>query len=57
MKLKEYLDINGISIKEFADKLDYTRTHISQLVHSKQKPSEKLKRQISKLTKGQVTFD
>lgn len=57
MKLKEYLDVNGVSIKEFAEKLDYTRTHISQLVNSKQKPSEKLKRQISKVTKGQVTFD
>ncbi len=57
MKLKDYLIAHEIAIKDFAEKLDYTRSHISQIVNEKQKPSEKLKRQITKITKGEVTFD
>lgn len=57
MELIEYLKENDISIQCFADKVDYTREHMSKVVNGKSKPSEKLKRQISRLTKGLVTFE
>lgn len=57
MNLSEYLKENKLNVKEFAEILDYTREHISHVINGKSKPSAKLKRQISKATKGQVTFD
>jgi hypothetical protein len=57
MELIEYLKEKNISIQCFANKVDYTREHMSKVVNGKSKPSEKLKRQISRLTKGLVTFE
>ncbi len=57
MELKEYLKKNNMNIKEFALKLDYTRSHMSRIVNGRVNPSDKIKRQISKLTEGEVTFD
>lgn len=55
MKLKDYLFHNGISIQDFADKLEYSRTHLSQIVNGQSKPSKRLAKAIEQLTNGQVT--
>jgi transcriptional regulator with XRE-family HTH domain len=57
MKLIEYLKENNMTILSFANKIDYTREHISKVANGKSIPSEKMKRQIHKATKGVVTFD
>ena len=55
MTLKEYLFHNKMSVKEFADILDYSRTHISAIVNDKSYASPKLIRRIERLTEGKVT--
>lgn len=56
MELIDYLKENKMDIQEFAKKIDYTREHMSRIVNKKKKPSEKLKRQIHKITNGKVKF-
>lgn len=56
MDLMEYLKKENISITEFAEKIDYTREHISKLLSGKNKSSAKLKRKIEKATNGKVKF-
>ena len=51
MNLADYLKENKMDIKEFAQKIDYSREHISRIVNGKAKPSPKLKRAIEKFTK------
>lgn len=55
MKLKDYLYHNGISIQDFADKLEYSRTHLSQVVNGQSNPSKRLAKAIEKETEGKVT--
>ena len=57
MNLREYLFINRLSVKEFSEKVDYSRTHISGIMHGKLKPSPKLARRIEKETNGEVTIE
>ena len=54
MKLREYLFVRRMSVKEFSEILDYSRTHLSAIVNETQKPSPKLARRIEKETKGEV---
>ena len=55
MKLKDYLYYNEISIQDFADNLEYSRTHLSQIVNGQSNPSKRLAKAIELQTKGQVT--
>ncbi len=55
MNLREYLFIKRISVKEFSEALDYSRTHLSGIVHGKLKPSKRLAKAIEKATNGEVT--
>lgn len=57
MKLREYLFVKRISVKDFSQIVDYSRTHISAIVNEKLKPSPKLARRIEKETNGEVTID
>lgn len=57
MKLREYLFVNRISVKEFSKSVDYSRTHLSGVVNGKLKPSKKLARAIEKATQGEVSIE
>ncbi len=54
MKLREYLFVHRMTVKEFSELLDYSRTHLSAIVNEKLKPSPKLARRIEKETNGEV---
>jgi DNA-binding transcriptional regulator YdaS (Cro superfamily) len=57
MDLREYLFIHRLSVKDFSEKLDYSRTHLSAIVHGKLKPSKRLARAIERETNGEVTVE
>lgn len=57
MKLREYLFIHRMTVKEFSELVDYSRTHLSAIVNEKLKPSPKLARRIEKETNGEVKAD
>ena len=54
MNLRDYLSIHRLSVKEFSQSVDYSRTHLSAIVNGKLKPSPKLARRIEKETNGEV---
>lgn len=54
MDLREYLFRKKIGIQQFADELEYSRTHLSLIVHGKSKPSVRLAKAIEKATNGEV---
>jgi transcriptional regulator with XRE-family HTH domain len=54
MKLKDYLYHNRISIQDFADRLEYSRTHLSQIVNGQSFPSKRLAKAIEQATAGKV---
>lgn len=56
MNLREYLFINRLSVTEFSEKLEYSRTHLSAIIHGKLKPSKRLAKAIEKATNGDVTI-
>jgi DNA-binding transcriptional regulator YdaS (Cro superfamily) len=55
MNLREYLFYNRISIKEFAEKIEYSRPHLSGIIHGKYRPSARLAKTIELATNGEVT--
>ncbi len=55
MDLREYLFRERISTQEFAQKLEYSRTHLSLIANGKAKPSLRLAKAIEKETDGKVT--
>jgi transcriptional regulator with XRE-family HTH domain len=55
VNLGYYLENNGISIQDFADKLVYSRTHLSQIINDQSNPSKRLAKVIEKETGGKVT--
>lgn len=57
MDLREYLFRKRITVKDFAEKIDYSRTHMSEIVNMKRKPTKKLARAIEKATNGEVTVE
>lgn len=57
MKLKDYLYHHGISIQDFADKLEYSRTHLSQIVNGQSNPSKRLAKSIERETSGEVKVE
>ena len=57
MTLDDFLHFERITIKEFAEKINYSRTHISQVLNGKQKPSWKLVKLVFNETGGQVDLN
>lgn len=54
MNLREYLFYNKITVKDFADKLGYSRSYISGIVHELSMPSPRLAKEIEKVTQGKI---
>ncbi len=54
MQLRDYLYFKKLTIKYMADKLKYSRTHMSLVVNGISKPSQRLADAIEKFTKGEV---
>lgn len=57
MDLREYLFRKRLTVKQLADKLEYSRTHLSQIVNGHIKPSPRLAKSIEKETDGEVTAE
>ena len=55
--LETYLYNQRMSVTEFSLLLDYSRTHLSQVIHGRQKPSRKLARAIERTTNGNITAE
>lgn len=54
MELKLYLVKNRMTIKEFADMIEYSRPHLSGVISGKFNPSPRLIKMIQEATNGQV---
>lgn len=54
MNLRDYLYYNKISVKDFSKNLDYSRTHISAIIHGRLKPTKRLAKAIEQATNGEV---
>ena len=54
MDLREYLFRKKISVTDFGKIVNYSRAHISKIIHGKQQPSKKLAEAIEKATNGEV---
>ena len=57
MNLRDYLSLHRITVKDFSELVDYSRTHLSAIVNGKLKPSPKLARRIEKETHGEVKVE
>lgn len=57
MKLNEYLFKTETKQTTFAEMLDISRPHLTQIVSGKRKPSPKLAKKIIEATKGHVTLN
>ncbi len=55
MDLKEYLYQKRMTITQFCEFVEYSRTHLSQVINGSLKPGKKLLKTIEKGTGGQVT--
>ncbi len=55
MDLREYLFRKRMTTKEFAEKLEYSRTHLTLILNGKSRPSKRLAKDIERLTDGEVT--
>lgn len=56
MTLREYIFYSETTVKDFAEKIGYSRTHVSAVISGKRSASEKLKRLVKKHTENTVTF-
>ena len=54
MQLKLYLVKNRITIKEFCEKIGYSRNQISGIANGKLTPSKRLAKTIEQATNGEV---
>lgn len=57
MKLKEYLDMNGIKYSFFAEKLKITRQAFHKILHGQMKVSLIMAKKIVEQTSGKVTYE
>lgn len=57
MKLKKWLEVNDMTQKELAKKLDVDHTTVCKYVNGTRTPHIKIIRKISKLTAYVVTID
>lgn len=56
MKLRDYLDNRGMTIKHFAKVINYSYQHISNTMLGYKKAGRKFMEIVEKETKGDVTF-
>jgi hypothetical protein len=56
MTLREYLKDIQSTIAEFSFQIDYTRSHINNIMLGKSRASSKLKNKIFKFTQGKVNL-
>jgi transcriptional regulator with XRE-family HTH domain len=54
MELKIYLVKNRMTIKEFCEKIGYSRNQISGIINGKLRPSKRLAKVIQDATNGEV---
>jgi DNA-binding transcriptional regulator YdaS (Cro superfamily) len=57
MDLREYLFRNRISVTDFSNKLEYSRTHISEIMNGRRNCPKRLAILIESATKGQVSIN
>jgi|HubBroStandDraft_2_1064218.scaffolds.fasta_scaffold85283_2 plasmid maintenance system antidote protein VapI len=57
MNIREYLDENGISVTDFADILEYSRTHVNLVIMGHSKPGIKMIKKIINITGGKVSAE
>ncbi len=57
INLKAYLANEGMTLKDFSAKLQYTHCYISDVIHGRANPSKRLIRDISKATNGIVKLE
>lgn len=57
MNLRDYLKIQEITVKEFADEIRYGQTYLYRIITGSLKPGAKLAKVIVEATRGQVTFE
>lgn len=55
MKLLDWLELNELSIKDFAEALGYTRSHISCVIHGHRKATADMAKAIEIATQGKIT--
>lgn len=56
MNLREYLFRHNLNVTEFSRQIDFSRTHLSKVIHGERKPSLKLARAIERATNGEVSI-
>lgn len=56
MDLREYLFRKRLTVTEFSKELEYSRTHLSEIVNGKRKVGKRLAKDIEKATNGEVTI-
>jgi transcriptional regulator with XRE-family HTH domain len=54
MDLREYLFRNNLHLSDFAKIVNYSRQHVSGVMHGTIKPGKKLAEAIEKATNGEV---
>jgi plasmid maintenance system antidote protein VapI len=54
MNLKEYLFFKRMTVKEFSQIMDYSRTHMSSIVNGTATAGIKLAKRIEKFTDGEL---
>lgn len=57
MELKLYLVKNKLTVNEFSETLNYSRTHLSAIINGRLSPSKKLAKMIQKATNGEVKVE
>ncbi len=55
MKLKDYLKETGLKMCWFAEKIDYSGPHISNILSGRYKPGRKFIKRVAEFTSGKVT--
>lgn len=55
MRLKDYLSMNDIRLKQLAEEIDISPSYVSRLINGHLKPSRALAHLISYYTDGQVS--
>lgn len=55
MKLLDWLEINGLSIKDFAEGIGYTRGHVSAIIHRHRNATPEIAKRIEIATQGMIT--
>lgn len=56
MKLKKYLEKEGLSLRDFGKKIEVSHTSIDKYCKGTRTPSLNVMKKITKATKGQVTI-